>query len=132
MDSNRAFLGCLALALTFTVPGCTPRLFDQREVSLQLGEVVSIPIGAVGHEQPIRVTASSPDAPINLQVFLAKDEPHVERMLTLEKPTDKLLAYKENSEQITLEAIVPANEEVIVRLQPAGRHSAQVHLELSN
>jgi hypothetical protein len=56
----------------------------------------------------------------------------VERKITLGKPPENVLAAAEDSEQIALDALVPANQEAIVRLQPAGRKAANVQLTIRN
>jgi len=119
---------CMATLLC----GCGPRLSDQRDLTLEIGEIIAIPIDPISREQKIRVTASSPDAPIDVHVYLQENEEAIVRKITLGKPPENLLASQNDAEEIILEATVPAGKEVIVRLQPAGSKAAQVHLEITN
>ncbi len=128
MKSTILLLVCLATLLC----GCGPKLADQRDLTIEVNEIVSIPIDPIDREQTIKVTASSPDAPINVHVYLKENEAAIERKITLGKPPENLLANQNDAEQISLEAIVPAGKEVIVRLQTSGPKSAQVHLEITN
>jgi len=121
-------LGSLSLLLV----GCGPQLRDQRDVTLEIGEILAIPIDPISREQTIKVTASSPGAPLNVHVYLQEHETAIERKITLGKPPENLLANQNEVEQISLEAVVPANKEAIVRLQSASRKTANVHLQITN
>ncbi len=46
--------------------------------------------------------------------------------------SDKVIASKSNSNQISLEALIPANQEAAVRLQPASSESVTVSLTVTN
>ena len=127
----KATLLCFA-CLAILVIGCRPRLADRRDISIDVGEIVSIPIDAIGHEQTIKIKVYSPDKPINVHVFLKEDEEAIEEKITTDKPSENLLAHQIGAQQISLEALVPANKEVIVRLQAASPDSIKVHLEITN
>lgn len=128
MKSTILLLCCLATLFC----GCGPKLADQRDLTIEINEIVAIPIDPIDREQTIKITASSPDAPINVHVYLKENETEIERKITLGKPPENLLANQNNAEQISLEATVPAGKEVIVRLQASDRQAAQVHLEMTN
>ena len=128
MKSTLMLLACLATLLS----GCGPRLSDQRDLTLEISEIAAIPIDPINRAQTIRVTANSPDAPIDVHVYLQEHEEAIERKITLGKPPENLLTSQGDAQQIALEATVPANQTVIIRLQPSGPHSANVHLEISN
>lgn len=114
------------------VSGCRARLADQRDVSIAVGEIVTVPIDAVSRDQTIQVVAQSPGKPIHVHVYLQENEEAIERAITLGKEPEKLLANALASEEVTLQAAVPADKVAVVRLQTSGPHSANVHLELSN
>jgi outer membrane lipopolysaccharide assembly protein LptE/RlpB len=122
----------LLVCMTTLLCGCGPRLSDQRDLTLEIGQIRAIPIDPISREQKIKVSASSPDAPIDVHVYLQENEAAIVRMITLGKPPENLLASQSEAEQVLLEATVPANKEAIVRLQPSGRKAAQVHLEITN
>jgi len=128
MKSSLLLLVCLVTLLG----GCGPKLADQRDLTLEVNEILAIPIDPIERDQTIKITASSPDAPINVHVYLKEDEAEIERKITLGKPPESLLANQNDAEQISIEALVPAGKEAIVRLQTAGPKSAQVHLEMTN
>ena len=113
--------------------GCGgPKLSDDREVSLEIGEIKTILLDSVSREQTITVKASSPGAPIDLHVYLPQYEEAIERKITLGKPPENLLASQVNAEEVSVSAVVPARQETVIRLQPAGRTAATVHLKISN
>ena len=63
---------------------------------------------------------------------MKEHEEAIERKITLDKPPENLLAHADNAEQISLQAVVPAEKEAVVRVQAAGPQSANVHLEITN
>ena len=128
MKSTFIWLGCLALFIC----GCGPKLAGQRDLALEVGDIRAIPIDPITREQVIKITASSPDTPINVHVYLQENEEEIERKITFGKPPENLLASETDANEVSLEATVPANKEAVVRLQSAGRETAKVHLEISN
>ena len=122
------------LVVTFIVclAGCAPQLADDRNVSLEIGEIKTVAVAPINREQTIRISARSPGAPISIHVYLPEHEEAIERKITLGKPPENLLASAEDVEEVELAAKVPANEEAIVRLQPASRKAANVHLTINN
>ena len=124
--------GLLGVPILLLSVGCAPRLHDVREVPLEIGEIRTIAVPAKSQPQTVHLTASSPGAPISVHVYLPEHEEATERSITLGTPIENLLASGENSEQITLQATVPANKEALVRLQPTTRQAAKVHLTLKN
>ena len=57
------------VCLTGLSVGCGPRLSHQQDYTIQVGEILSVPIDSISQEQTIRVLASSPGVPINVHVF---------------------------------------------------------------
>ncbi len=119
-------IACVMLA------GCGPTLSHKQDYSIPVGEIVEIPFEPISNEQTVKVVAKSPGKPINVHVYLAENADEVNRKITLGKPAEMALASQENAEEVTLQAVIPANKEVIVRLQPAGPTSAEVSLEVTN
>lgn len=122
----------LLVCLSALLSGCGPSLSHKKDYSIEVGQFLEIPLDAISREQTIKVAAKSPGKPINVHVYLADDAEEVNRKITLGKPADKSLASQTDTEEIALEATVPAGKEVLVRLQPAGPTSAEVHLEITN
>lgn len=120
------------LVTTFLLAGCSPRLADERQVSLEVGEIKTIAVAAIGHPQTIHVSASSPGAPIHVHVYLPEHEEEIERMITFGKTPENVIASGSGAEQIRLDATIPASKEAIVRLAPAGRTAANVQLTITN
>lgn len=112
--------------------GCGPTLSHTQDYSIAVGEFLEIPFDPVSGEQTIKVVAKSPGKPIKVHVYLAEDAETVNQKITFGKPADMALAKVEESEDVSLTAKVPAGKEVIVRLQPSGATSADVHLEVTN
>ena len=120
------------LAFVVGLVGCAPRLVDDREVSLEAGDVTSISVPASTADQTVTITATSADVPIEVNVFLKEHEDEVERMLTLQKPTDKLLASATDSKSVSLQVAVPANQEALVRIHSKVQKPTTVTLRLRN
>ncbi len=128
MKSQLVLLVLACVMLT----GCGPTLSHKQDYSISVGEIVEIPFDPISNEQTIKVAAKSPGKPVNVHVYLAEHAEEVNRNITLGKPVERALASEEAAEDISLLATVPANKEVIVRIQPAGPTSAEVSLEVTN
>jgi hypothetical protein len=122
----------LAGLLITILLGCEARLQDQRTITLEIGEIQTILISAVDHEQTIKVIASSPDVPINVHIYLQENEQDIERSITLGKQPKNVLAQSIAVEHIDLEAIVPANKEAVVRFYTTERQRTNVEVTISN
>ena len=112
--------------------GCEARLQDQRSLTLEGGEIQTILIDAVDHEQTLKVVASSPDASIDVHIYLQEHEEDIERSITLGKQAENILAQSTASKQIDLQAIVPANKEAAVRFYTVARERVNVEVTISN
>ena len=128
----KSYLGLLGMPIMLLTVGCSPRLYDVREVTLESGDIQPIVVPAASRQQTVQIIANSPGAPISVHVYLPEHEEAIEKSITLGKPPKNLLASSENSEQIKLQVLVPANKEAVVRLQPATQKAAQVQLTLRN
>ena len=122
----------LAGLLISILLGCEARLQDQRTITLKIGEIQTILISAVDHEQTLKVIANSPDAPIDVHIYLQEHEQDIERSITLGKQPENVLAQSTAVEQTDLEAIVPANKEAVVRFYTTERQRANVEVTVSN
>lgn len=99
---------------------------------MAVGEIIEVPLSPIGREQTIKIAATSPGKPIKVHVYLAEHAEAANEAILFDKTTDHLLASEEGAEQVALHATVPAGKEAIVRFQPAGPTSAEVHLEITN
>jgi hypothetical protein len=119
---------CLSLIST----GCGPRLASVHEIALDANDIKSILLDPIGKDQIVNVTAKSEGGPIHVHVYLVKDEQAVDDAITLGQATDKVIASQMDSREIVLEALIPANQEAAVRLQPASREDVKVNLTFTN
>jgi len=122
----------LALGIILWCCGCGPGLLDEREVSLELDDIESIPFGPFNEEQTVTVTVSSPGAPVSVYVHDSDQQEHVDYAISYGKEPQDTWAGVASTEDVTLTAVVPAGKEAVVRLQPTGRKPANVHLKISN
>ncbi len=123
------------LALGFMIIwccGCGPRILDEREVSLEVGDIVSIPFGPFKKEVTVTVTASSAGAPVSVYVFDSDQQEHIDYAISYGKEPQDTWAGVASTEDVTLTAVIPADTEAVVRLQPAGKETANVKLKISN
>lgn len=122
----------VALGIILWCSGCGPRLLDEREVSLEVGEIKSIPFGPFKKELTATVSASSPGAPISVYVYDSEQQEHVDYAITYGREPEDTWAGVASTEDVTLTAEVPADKEAVVRLQLIGRVPANVKLKISN
>ena len=125
----RAILTC---GFFFFCLGCGPKLLDQREVSMEVGDISSIEIGPFKQEQTVKVVVSSTDAPISIYLHPKDQTEHVDYAISYQKEPQGIFAGVESTEAETLEAAVPAESEAVVRLQNIGKQSTKVQLTISN
>ena len=115
-----------------TISGCGPSLHQHHTVTLEVGEISVFVLDAAGVEQTVRVTAKSPGAPVSVYVYLNENDAEVERKITLGKPSDLILSSAEESEEIAIDAKIPANKETAVRIVSRSREAANVDLTITN
>lgn len=125
-----ASASCLVAVVVAT--GCGPQLNDQRQLTLPIGEISTIVLAPAAQQQKIKVAASAPGGLISVYVYLNKHEAEVDRKITLDKPTDLILAHEVKSESVVLHADIPAREEAVVRIHGASRDADQVNLSITN
>ena len=122
----------LALGIILWCCGCGPRLLDELEVSLELGDIDPIIFCPFNKEQTVTVSASSPGAPVSVYVFDSDQHYLCYVASTYSRDPQDTWAGAASTEDVTLTAVVPAGKEAVVRLQPTGRKPAKVHLRISN
>ena len=122
----------ILFALLLMSTGCGPRLASVQEIALDANDIRSIVLEPISREQMINVVATSDGPPIHVHVYLYQDEQAVDDAIALGKTSDKVIASESNSNQISLEALIPANQEAAIRLQPANSKSVNVSLTVTN
>ena len=122
----------MLLFMAIACSGCTAQLNDQRTLTLEVGEIRTIVLAPVEREQIIKIAARSPDCPISVYVYLSENDEEVDRKITLGKPSDLILSSQTESEEIALEANIPANKEAMVRVASASPDKATVHLVITS
>ncbi len=123
-------VGMVTIAVSFS--GCSSRLADQRVMELGPGEINSVVIDPVSHDQAVTVMAKSEGSPINVHIFRFADEETVERAITLGIDSDKIIARQLDSNEISLTATIPAGQEGAIRFATAKPASAKIKISISN
>ncbi len=138
MSSRKRLLGQFRssvpalLCILLISAGCSPRLASVHEITLGANDIKSIVLDPIGKDQIIKVAAKSDGGPIHVHVYLVEDEQAVDDAITLGQTTDKAIACQMDSREILLEALIPANKEAAVRLQPASAENVTVNLTVTN
>ena len=119
------------VAVVAAVVGCEAKLRDRRTVEVDPASHVVIPIDAKPEGRTLKVTAKSDGAPIEVYVYLAKDDKQAEQDI-FAKRSDLFLAHDVNVEEANLTAEIPANEEAMVVLACANTQRATVELSIDD
>ena len=125
-------LRTLLVLATLLAAGCGPTLTNIGDYSMSVGEIIVVPVDPVGREQTLKIKATSSDNPIQVHVYPTEHDEAVGNAIVGNKPSEHVLGSEADTKNVNLEVVVPANTEVLVRLQPSGATSANVHLEITN
>ena len=79
------------------------------------GSIRDIKIDAPRYDQKLTVTVSS-DAEVTIAVYLERDKAEVEGKLDKDQKPASALAFQQDVLKSTLEAVIPAKQEAIVRV----------------
>jgi hypothetical protein len=121
----------LLLLAALVLPGCNRAVSFEKSVSLTGGEgFQEFTIDPPPHDQKVTVTISGAIAPVNVYLVLEKDLAAAQDSLRKEKSPTNVLERKENVQDATLEATVPAKSSYTVLLAPAGGKNAQLTLKI--
>jgi hypothetical protein len=131
---SRFFVVCflICLSLLLAASGCGPRLANEQTMQLTPNSIRTILIDPTSNVQIVKVSVVSSTGPVKAFLYLSKDDEEVDRKLTLQTATEKVLASNEGSTKIELSASIPANEEVSLRLECSSGKPASVKLRISN
>ncbi len=121
----------LAWGLLLICAGCGPQSIYDKEISLEVGDIQPIVFGPYSKEQTVTVTVISPGVPVSVYVFDSEQMEFVDYAITYGKAPENVLAGEASTESATLTATVPADKEIVVRLQPIGQQPAKVHLKIT-
>jgi hypothetical protein len=125
-------LGLLdALCLLILPAACNSPLKDERTLDLTEGEDKDIIIEAAKWKQKIKVAADAPDL-LTVRIFLEKDKAAAESAIATMKDSDVILASEKNATQIRLEAAIPANEAVVIRVRTASQKATKATVKITS
>jgi hypothetical protein len=96
--------------------GCNAPLKDERSLDLIGGEDKDVIIEATRWKQKIKVSVDSKE-PVTVRIFLEKNLEAAEKAIAEMKDSEAILASEKNATQIKLEAAIPANEAVVIRVR---------------
>ena len=131
-DTRRFILAATLICFGTLFSGCQPSLSFKKQYSLASGEIISLPIDAVGQKQTIQIAANSTsDEKFTIYVYLSKDEAEVDRAIATGAATETILASSEAASQARLSAVIPANESSIVRVD-AKNKPVTVDIKINN
>jgi hypothetical protein len=131
MHRHWKLVGFIALALA--MPACRTVLNADKSFDLGPGEKNTLTIDAASKEQRIKVEVTSTAAPVNVYVFLEKDQQAAETDIRAKKQSSKVLASQEKTEGVTLEPTIPAgNPTVVLVTSASSSKTAKVRVKITN
>ncbi len=123
---------CLIIMVSLTA-GCNAPLKDERTLELAPGEKKEIVIDGTRYKQKIKVAVDSPGAAVSVHVYLETDKDAAESAIFAnKKDSDLILASQKNVEQAKVEADVPANQAVVIRIHNDSVKDAKVTVKTTN
>lgn len=122
----------MVLASALAAIGCNGGLNAEEEFQLEVGEISTFIVDPAPRTSNLKVQAESTGAPISVFVYPQEFDEEVDRMITLGKPSDYVLARETDAQSIDLVVPVEANQETAVRIHNAGRDVARVKLTMKN
>jgi len=121
------------LICLLSAAGCNAPLKDERTLELTPGEKKEIVIDGTRYKQKIKVAVDSPGAAVSVHVFLETDKDAAESAIFANKKDSELiLASEKKVEQAKLEADVPANQAVVIRIHNDSVKDAKVTVKTTN
>jgi hypothetical protein len=118
----------LLIAALLCFAGCQDRFVDERTITFDKNaDIRTLIVPATTGERTLYVTANS-DNPIDVYVFLEEKQEEAERMITLQKPSDLVLAKAEHKTNVNLKATLPPNKSACVMI---GTEGEEAEVELS-
>lgn len=121
----------LGFTLVMLAVGCRTRLNDERTVSVDLGGSF-ITIEKIKNAQTVKVAATASTGVFDIFFFLEKDQAAVEKELSANKITEKVLAKDLKVTQANFSVNVPANENAVVFVRSSDGKKADVKVKITN
>ncbi len=131
MRWTRLLLCALLVLSAVGLAGCRRSFSHEKTLTVEAGAYQEQTVDPPTREQKVTVTVSAATAPVNVYLVLEKDRQAAEDSLRLEKAPASVLEKKENVQEATLEATVPANTSYTVLLTTAAGKTAKVTLKIS-
>jgi len=127
----RRWIAGVAFLLMATVAGCKTKL-DMNSLFDVPGEGRAFKVDAIKSDQTIKVSGTATGAPVNVFIYLNKNEAAADKEIMAMKYTPIILNHQDKTESFDLEAFIPANETAVVRINRATSKSAKVNLKINN
>ena len=126
---TRACLSCVLSAALLLLAGCQ-RLNYEKTHDVPVMEPKTIAFDPPRYEQKVTVQVSSAGAPVSVYLVRESDLEAATKQITADKAPASPLASKENAEEITLEATVPAKTGYALLIR-AVKKQAQVKVKVT-
>jgi hypothetical protein len=107
--------------------GCARKLNDARTVQVEPGEEKLIIAEPVSRDQNVSVTWNADGMPIDIYLFLEKDQKAASQAITLGK-TSGLLGSQSKTDRGMLEVQVASGEKLVVMLTSSKPASVRLHI----
>jgi hypothetical protein len=126
---KRAFLICALSVGMLALTGCQ-RLNVEKTVTIDPTAVYALIVPAPSYEQKVTVHISSPGVPVTAYLVRESEQAAAQAKLESEKTPASSFAGKEKSEDITLEATIPAKTEYVLLIR-SGSKKTEVKVKLT-
>src|SRR5437867_12254889 len=120
-------LSWLGVLVLLAQAGCGKKLNDDRIVQVEPAEERLIIADPASRDQSVTVTWNADGTPIDIYLFLEKDQKAASRAVTLGK-TSGLLGSQTKADRGVLEVQVPSGEKLVVMLTSSKQASVRVHI----
>jgi hypothetical protein len=117
----------LCLLVFLAQAGCAKKLNDARVVQVEPAEEKLIIADPASRDQNVTVTWNADGTPIDIYLFLEKDQKAASQAITLGKDSG-LLGSKTKADRGVLEVQVPSGEKLVVMLTSSKQASVRVHI----
>jgi PBP1b-binding outer membrane lipoprotein LpoB len=124
----------LALILLFVVllAGCRSRVLRDERMTLDAGKAQKVTIDPVSKIQTVSVSATATTGQVDVYLFLEKDLADIEKEISRNKVSPKVLDHKLKVTQADLKADIPANERGVVYVVSSEGQKAEAKLKITN
>jgi hypothetical protein len=114
---------CFLVAALLCLAGCQDRFVDERTITFEKNaDLRTLIVPASTAERTLHVS---------VHVFLEENQEEAERMITLQKRSDLVLAEAEDTTKVNLKAKLPPNKTACVMIH-AGNDATKVELMMND